>query len=146
MTDLKKPSMTETELNRNKPITPAEAYDRYGAMAYGIILQIVPQTHLAQEILVEVFASPLLKACNSYPFSYAVCIIKLARSKAIEARRKVGSYISDPLTEPELLTERVFELTFRQGLTPEEVAERLQITKSEVLKSFHAFFVTSNNI
>lgn len=121
-------------------MTSLEVYDKYGSMAYGIILQIIPQPNLAQEVLVNVFSSPLLQSCNSYPFSFAACVIKLARSKAVEAKRKlmsIGSFSADGMEKtPEL----IFDLAFRQGFSPDEVAEKLNITKSEVLKAFHEFF------
>jgi DNA-directed RNA polymerase specialized sigma24 family protein len=126
-----------------------EIYDRYGAMAYGIILQIIPQPHLAQEVLVSVFSSPQLQSCNSYPFTFAVCVIKLARAKAVEARRKLtalthieeGEVSENGSQSPQA----IFDLAFRQGFTPDEVAGKLNITKSEVLRSFHEFFKTYQN-
>jgi len=128
------------------PMTSLEVYDKYGAMAYGIILQIIPQTNLAQEVLVNVFSSPLLQSCNSYPFTFAACVIKLARSKAIEAKRKlmtIGSFNADGIyKEQETTPELIFDLAFRQGFSPEEVAEKLNISKSDVLKAFHEFFKT----
>lgn len=126
------------------PLSSLEVYDKYGAMAYGIILQIIPQPHLAQEVLVNVFSSPLLQSCNSYPFTFAVCVIKLARAKAVEANRKlmtIGAINHDGNTHTQEKTpELIFDLAFRQGYTPEEVAEKLHISKSEVLKAFHEFF------
>src|SRR5690606_16151487 len=128
------------------PLTSLQVYDKYGAMAYGIILQIVPQPNLAQEVLVNVFSSPLLQSCNSYPFTFAVCIIKLARAKAVEAKRKlmtIGTYNAEHAQNSQKNTpELIFDLAFRQGFSPEEVAEKLHISKSEVLKAFHEFFKT----
>jgi hypothetical protein len=129
-------------------LTTLEAYDQFASMAYGIILQIVPQTHIAQEILVSVFSSPLLQSCNSYPFTFAVCVIKLARSKAVEAKRKMGElspYDGEHKLTDDRSPENIFDLSFRQGYTPDEVAEKLQISKSEVLKAFHDFFKTPRN-
>ena len=127
-----------------------EVYDKYGAMAYGIILQIIPQPHLAQEILVSVFSSPQLQACNSYPFSFAVCVIKLARAKAVEAKRKMiaiaPKVIEDSSYSNDQSPQLIFDLAFREGYTPEEVAEKLQISKSEVLKAFHDFFKSYRNL
>jgi len=135
---------------KSSPLSSLEVYDKYGAMAYGIILQIIPQPHLAQEVLVNVFSSPLLQACNSYPFTFAVCVIKLARSKAVEAKRKLLSLA--PLSNDHIFArkdqsspEQIFDLAFRQGFTPDEVAEKLGIPKSEVLKAFHEFFKSYRN-
>lgn len=133
---------------RNRNLTSVEVYDEYGAMAYGIILQILPQPHLAQEVLVNVFASPQLQSCNSYPFTFAVCVIKLARAKAVEAKRRLmalqpeqdnGGGFADKSPQ------RIFDLAFRQGFTPDEVAEKLSITKPEVLRAFHEFFKGAHN-
>jgi AraC-like DNA-binding protein len=133
----------------NKPLTSLEIYDRYSAMAYGIILQIVPQHHLAQEILVNVFASPQLQACNSYPFSFAACVIKLARTKAVEAKKKLMELDTDTesmsVENSDKSPQRIFDLAFRQGFTPDEVAQKLFISKSEVLKAFHDFFKSYRN-
>jgi hypothetical protein len=129
-------------------LTTLEVYDQYGAMAYGIILQIIPQPHLAQEVLVNVFSSPLLQSCNSYPFTFAVCVIKLARAKAVEAKRQmmaIAPHNSDNgHSSPESTPEVIFDLAFRQGYSPDEVAEKLQISKPEVLKAFHEFFKSFN--
>jgi hypothetical protein len=131
------------------PLTSLEVYDKYGAMAYGIILQIVPQPHLAQEILVNVFASPQLQACNSYPFTFAVCIIKLARAKAVEAKKKLMAIGTDSVENTfenlDKSPSHIFDLSFRQGFTPDEVAQKLQISKSEVLKALHDFFKSYRN-
>ena len=131
------------------PLTSLEVYDKFGAMAYGIILQIVPQPHLAQEILVNVFASPQLQACNSYPFTFAVCVIKLARAKAVEAKKKLMAIGTDgsehALENHDRSPQRIFDLAFRQGFTPDEVAQKLQISKSEVLKAFHDFLKSYRN-
>lgn len=130
------------------PLTTLEVYDQYGAMAYGIILQIVPQPHLAQEILVNVFSSPLLQSCNSYPFTFAVCVIKLARAKAVEAKKQMMAIApshKDNNVSAENTPELIFDLAFRQGYSPDEIAEKLQISRSEVLKAFHEFFKSFPN-
>jgi hypothetical protein len=131
-----------------RALTPIEVYDQYGSMAYGIILQMVPQPHIAQEILVSVFSSPLLLACNSYPFTFAVCVIKLARAKAVEAKRRLGqlAVLHHETASLEKFPELVFDLSFRQGYTPDEVAEQLQLPKTEVLKAFHEFFKSTLNV
>lgn len=130
-------------------LTSLEIYDKYGAMAYGIILQIIPQPHLAQEVLISVFSSPLLQSCNSYPFTFAVCIIKLARAKAMEAKNKLTA-ISSPALDirsdaADKSPQQIFDLAFCQGFSPDEVAEKLNISKSEVLRSLHAFFKSNRD-
>ena len=134
---------------KNNQLTSLEVYDKFGAMAYGIILQIIPQPHLAQEILVNVFSSPQLQSCNSYPFTFAVCVIKLARAKAVEAKRKLMSIapenIESAYNREDSSPQVIFDLAFRQGYTPDEVAQKLNIPKSEVLKAFHDFFKSHRN-
>ncbi|WP_221390465.1 RNA polymerase sigma factor [Dyadobacter sp. NIV53] len=136
-------------VTKTSQLTSVEIYDKYGAMAYGIILQILPQPHLAQEVLVNVFSSPLLQSCNSYPFSFAVCVIKLARAKAIEAKQKLMSIAphnpENDLNHYDQSPELIFNLAFREGYTPEEVAMKLNISKLEVLKAFHDFFKSYRN-
>ncbi|GGM99714.1 hypothetical protein GCM10010967_37140 [Dyadobacter beijingensis] len=134
-------------LSKPKTLTSLEVYDLYGSMAYGIILQILPQVHLAQEVLVSVFSSPQLQSCNSYPFTFAACVIKLARAKAVEAKRKLTALA--PIgehTSGDASPQSIFDLAFRQGFTPEEVAGKLNISKSEVLRSFHEFFKSYRNV
>jgi hypothetical protein len=151
MNELERVNNGTTSPQLNKPVnslTNVEIYDQYGSLAYGIILQIVPQPHLAQEILISVFSSPMLKACNSYPFTFAVCVIKLARQKAVEAKNKLTEIA--PLGENSYSAQdkspaAIFDLSFRQGYSPDEVATRLQLSKSEVLKAFHDFFKSSRN-
>ena len=134
-------------LSKPKTLTSLEVYDQYGAMAYGIILQILPQVHVAQEVLVSVFSSPQLQSCNSYPFTFAACVIKLARAKAVEAKRKLtalapaGAENAYGDTSPQ----SIFDLAFRQGFTPDEVADKLNISKNDVLRSFHEFFKSYRN-
>lgn len=134
-------------LSKPKTLTSLEVYDQYGAMAYGIILQILPQVHLAQEVLVSVFSSPQLQSCNSYPFTFAACVIKLAREKAVEAKKKLTALtpIGTEYIPGDTSPQSIFDLAFRQGFTPEEVAGKLNISKSEVLRSFHEFFKSYRN-
>ncbi len=130
-------------------LTSLEIYDKFGPLAYGIILQIIPQPQVAQEVLVSVFSSPLLQACNSYPFTFAVCVIKLARTKAVEAKHKltqaVGIISSQDNVPVDKSPEAIFDLSFRQGYTTDQVAEKLSLSKTEVVKAFHDFFKSSRN-
>ena len=129
-------------------LSAVEIYDKFGAMAYGIVLQIIPQPQLAQEILADVFSSPLLLTCNSYPFSYAACVIKLARAKAVEAKRRammLSSQDSASADIEEATPQHIFELAFCNGYSPDEVADKLSISKLEVLKALHNFFKTQRS-
>lgn len=121
-------------------------YDKYSSMAYGIILNILPDPTMAQEVLLNLFASSQLKACDNYPFSYAGCVIKLARSKALEAKAKVVSLSPGSEDgEANLVNspDTIFDLSFRKGLSIDLVAERLNISRQDVLKGIHVFFKTN---
>lgn len=121
-------------------------YDKYSSMAYGIILNILPDPKMAQEVLLNIFASSQLKACDSYPFSYAGCVIKLARAQALEAKQKVASLSSfseDGVGGEVNSPENIFDLSFRKGLSLDLVAERLNISRQDVLKGIHVFFKTN---
>jgi hypothetical protein len=118
-------------------------YDKYSSMAYGIILSIIPDHKIAQEVLLNLFASAQLRSCDDYPFSFTGCVIKLARSKALEAKAKVASLSSNPDDGQQNLVnspDTIFDLSFRHGMSLELVAERLSISKEDVLKGIHLFF------
>ncbi len=118
-------------------------YEKYGAMAYGVILQIIPQPELAQQVMVDLFASPQLEQCIKAPTSPGCNIVRLARSKALEANLRATS--SAPLSEPpqskdDNAASLVFDLSFRQGYPLRTVAERLQIPYADVMKSIRNYF------
>lgn len=117
-------------------------YDRYGSMAYGIILQIVPQPRLAQEVLVDLFASPDIQSYVNYPGNVAVSIIRLAREKALNAKTKLAAHLPTP-TEPamtnENLPEVVFNLSFRHSYSLDAIAEKFQLARTDVLKAIHNY-------
>jgi hypothetical protein len=119
-------------------------YEKFGAMAYGVILQIIPQPELAQQVLVDLFASPEIDQCLKAPTSLACNIIRLARTKALEANRIATS--ANPLpTEPQQSgndnTEKlIFDLSFRQGYALGAIAEQLQMPYADVMKSIRDYF------
>jgi len=119
-------------------------YETYGAMAYGVILQIVPQPDLAQQVLVDLFVSPQLERCMESPASPGCSIVRLARSKALEASRTTGtlppSFSEYKTNEKETTEKLVFDLSFRQGHSLGTIAERLQIPYSDVMKSIRNYF------
>lgn len=121
-------------------------YDQYGSVAYGIILQILPQAHLAQEVLVDLFASPELGVYQSQPSGMALAIVRIARTKALAAKAKltptVPSFSDESVTMTADLPKKIFDLSFCQGCTPEQIAERLQISKADVLVAIHTYFKT----
>lgn len=114
-------------------------YQQYGSVAYGVILQIVPQPHHAQEILVDVFASPELQAKLPTSAHTTCTIVRLAREKAIKYQQWQHlpfRILPEPATQPE----HVFNLLFYQNQSPDSIAEQLQIQRSAVSKSIREFF------
>lgn len=71
---------------------------------------------------------------------------KLARAKALEAKQKVASLSSfseDGVVAEVNSPENIFDLSFRKGLSLDLVAERLNISRQDVLKGIHVFFKTN---
>ncbi len=120
-------------------------YDRYGSMAYGIILQIIPQPQQAEKVLVELFTASDLQSSVAYPGNIALEIIRMARAKALEARDQSGLSLMQPETSgipsKTNLPEVVFDMTFRQGYSIDAVAEKLQLAKGDVLKAIRDYYV-----
>ncbi|WP_381503932.1 RNA polymerase sigma factor [Spirosoma flavum] len=117
-------------------------YDRYGSMAYGLILQIIPEPDLAQAVLVDLFTSPQLKSYAETPSQVAGEIIRLARNKALIAKPiHTTPSLSIPVsTTNDNTAKLVFDLSFCQGYTPEAIAEKLQLSRTNVLKSIYTYF------
>ncbi len=129
----------------SKPTDQLGLYDAYGSVAYGVILQILPQVNLAQEVLIDLFSSPELTAGLEQPGSIAVHIIRLARTKALAAKTKstatdVPSFPNESVTTTADLPKLIFTLSFCEGCTPEQIAEQLHISKSDVLTAIHTHF------
>ncbi|GAB2586029.1 sigma-70 RNA polymerase sigma factor region 4 domain-containing protein [Spirosoma areae] len=120
-------------------------YEQYGSMAYGLILQILPNNpEVAQTVLVDVFSSPELKALAEKSTRPAGELIRLVRANALEARQ--STMASTPLPAKSLqatndTTEKlVFDLSFCQGYTPDAIAESLQLSRPNVLKAIYSYF------
>lgn len=125
-------------LNRASTEPILSLYDQYGAMAYGVILQIIPQEQLAQEVLVELFnTSPLLNCGDNV--SNAICIIRNARIKAIDFKNRFNSLLSsnegESHSKNESLPNRIFDLAFKQGLSLEIIAVKLGLSKEDTMKA-----------
>lgn len=117
-------------------------YDRYGAMAYGVITQIVPQPAIAQTVLVELFASSQVAFLPTVtPTQTACAIVRLARLKAIEARQEVPvlSGFDTNADRNDNLPELVFDLSFNQGYRLEFVAQRLEMKYLDVLQAMRQY-------
>lgn len=115
-------------------------YDTYGSLAYGVILQIIPQQEVAQEVLVNLFTSPQLNQCVESPATTSCAIIRLARQQALEASRSLPSFSAQLPIEKNNLPKTIFDLSFRQGYEPRIIAEQLQIPYAEVIKSIRDYF------
>lgn len=119
-------------------------YNRFGAMAYGVILQIIPQEHVAQEVLLDIFSSAELATAlqeNTHPTG---TIIRLARLKALQIKEKTLSRTSSKELSSDgrgYLPEHIFDLSFRQGYTPDAIAGHLGISKPEVLKAIREYIL-----
>ena len=114
-------------------------YDKYGSVAYGVILKIIPQQQQAQEVLVDLFASPDLQAALTPSANTTCVIVRLARAKALAYCQK--NQLPVPTLPEEIRqSELIFNLLFYQNQTPESIAERLQIQRSAVFGAVREFF------
>ncbi|RAK03149.1 hypothetical protein LX87_01271 [Larkinella arboricola] len=121
------------------PTDQRALFDRFGAMAYGVILQILPQTHLAQEALLDVFTSLSLSSFSTSSTSPALAIIRLARLKALERKARTSepdAASAEPSSSAGRFSpEFIFDLSFRQGYSFDAISEQLDISKPEILKA-----------
>ncbi len=114
-------------------------YERYGALAYGVILQLIPEVSLAQEVLVDVFTSPQLLTCNENERDKTLCVVRTARAKAIAYKQQnMPNQVIE--IKGQSLPEQVFNLAFHQGLSPDAIAETLAIPREAVLKAINEHF------
>lgn len=136
-----KPVLNDVSLT----IDRLDLYEKYGAMAYGIILQIVPQPELAQQALVTLFLSPQLEQCIGPLSSPACAIIRLARLMALEVNptslsAKTGFPDTTTDLDEENKSKQIFDLSFCQGYELSTIAERLKIPYTEVMASIRNYF------
>ncbi|MFD2571618.1 hypothetical protein ACFSUS_13315 [Spirosoma soli] len=120
-------------------------YDQYGSMAYGIILRILRQPEIAQQVLVDLFASPELASSGDFIKNPAVTIIRLARQKALDVQSPTVKETPPSFQEKEKLSDLIFDLSFRQGYTPEAVAQQLQISYTDVMQAIRDHFAYLRN-
>ncbi|GGD44319.1 hypothetical protein GCM10011514_05330 [Emticicia aquatilis] len=113
-------------------------YDKYGAMAYGVILQIIPQEELAQEVLVELFNTSSLINCTE-GLSDAICIIRNARTKALEFKSRLNALLPNSEdtnhSDSDSLPNLIFNLAFKQGLSLDIIAVKLGLSKEAAMKA-----------
>lgn len=133
-------SLAAQEVTRGKDCL--SLYDRYGSLAYGIILQIIPEPELAQAVLIDLFTSPPLKSYAEEMSPVSRDIIRLARAKALDsrpARLTKSLTIQDAITN-DTIGKLVFDLSFYKGYSIEEIATKLQLSKTTVLTLIHDYF------
>ena len=127
----------KTALQTDPPdIDRIALYDRYCSLAYGVIVQIIPQPELAQRVLVDLFASVDQQSISSST-NVGCTLIRLARQKALDAKQETSS---KELTTGDKSPKHVFNLSFYQGHKPELIAEKLQIPYSSVLTTIRDYF------
>lgn len=117
-------------------------YDRYGAMAYGVIMQIIPQPDLAQKVLIDLFASPEIVSLPDSPSQAACAIVRMARTKALSAKSVEIPALAEFKLTPNIdanLPELVFDLSFNKGFKLDAIAERLELTYFDVLKAIREY-------
>lgn len=129
---------TSNLLRNTNTKPPLSLYDQYGAMAYGVILQIIPHEQLAQEVLVDLFNSLTFHNCGE-GVSNAICILRNARIKAIEFSNRFKSLLpaneNESIVDKDALPKLIFDLAFKQGIPLDVVAEKLEITKDDAMKA-----------
>ncbi|MVM35348.1 hypothetical protein GO755_35325 [Spirosoma sp. HMF4905] len=117
-------------------------YDRYGSLAYGVILQIIPEPEIAQTVLIDLFSSSQVLSYTEDSRQVSSKIIRLARAKALEARPD-GFNKSVSIQEASVnddMGKLVFDLSFYKGFTIEEIADKLQLSKTNVLSTIYTYF------
>ena len=117
-------------------------YDQYGAMSYGVIMQIVSEPELAQAVLIDLFVSPQITSLHNAQPHTACAIVRMARMKALEAKSGesiVSAGLETQSGPNENLPKLVFDLSFNKGFRLETIAERLEITYLDVLKAMRAY-------
>ena len=117
-------------------------YDCYGGLAYGIILQILPEPEQAQRVLIDLFSSPQVKAYTEFSNRVSSGIIRLAREKALAARpiTLTKPLISSPTAVNDTTDKSVFDLSFCKGYTVDEIADKLQLSRAIVLTKISSYF------
>ncbi len=113
-------------------------YDQYGAMAYGVITQIIPEPDIAQTLLINLFASSQVLSLPDSPAQTACAIVRMARLKALEAMSAESMVPASFGPQPgpnDNLPKLVFDLSFTKGFKLEAIAERLGMTCLDVQKA-----------
>jgi hypothetical protein len=130
-----------TSLDATKRATLFAMYDRYGSMAYGIILRIIPEPERAQAVLIDLFSSPPLTPLADLTTPTGSEIVRLARMKALMARSESSAQPPSSVTNTNDTAEKVvFDLSFSQGYSLEAISDKLHMPRTNVLKSIYTYF------
>ncbi|GAB3999135.1 hypothetical protein GCM10028807_48500 [Spirosoma daeguense] len=142
MESLKQVGSPPARIKNNADDSLLSLYDRYSSLAYGVILQIIPEQALAQKVLVDLFSSEEVKSYAQDPIAANGKLIRLARNKALEARpaHLIKTFAIDALTVSDDLGKLVFELSFYQGYSIPEIAEKLKLPSADVMKTLSTYF------
>jgi len=145
-------------LQRRDPQALAELYDRYGRLAFSLILRVVRDTGIAEDLVQETFLRVWnrVQGFNAEKGSLGPWLLAVARNRAIDYLRSAGGRMRNALELEEtehpslsmdleqqiLLSDKarrirgaleklsppqrqVIELSYFEGLSQSEVAERL---------------------
>ncbi|WP_018620023.1 hypothetical protein [Spirosoma luteum] len=117
-------------------------YDRYGGLAYGLILQIIPEPEQAQRILIDLFSSPQVKVYTEFSNRVSIGIIRLAREKALAARPPAStkSPTVSTIAVNDTTDKLVFDLSFYKGHTIDEIADKMHLSRASVLTKISSYF------
>ena len=143
MNELERSAGNDAFRQHRPPIDQRALYDRFGALAYGVILQILPQSLLAQEALLSVFSADQLPYFSNSSVNPAISVIRIARAKALELKEKTAereAARAEPFSvNSSYSPEYIFDLSFRQGYSFEAISEQSGLSRPELVKAIRDF-------
>lgn len=118
-------------------------FEQFGAVAYGVILQIIPNEKHAQEVLIRLFSDSILDKCKKCAASKIACVVKCSRLAALEFK-KLSNFNSNAEENRENtnLSHIIFNLSFRDGYSLDAIAAKFSISKQATLKYIQDYFKT----
>ena len=119
-------------LQRREPQALAELYDRYGRLAYGLILRVVRDTGIAEDLVQETFLRVWnrVQGFDAQKGAIGPWLLAVARNRAIDYIRSAGGRERNNIVKAavEKLSShqrQVIELAYFEGLSQTEMAERM---------------------
>lgn len=117
-------------------------FEQFGAIAYGIILQIIPNEKDAQEVLVKLFSGSILEKCRQCDVIKIACIVKNARLASLEFNRFSNLCLpAEENVENTNLSNTIFNLSFKLGNSLDAIASKLSISKQATMKYIKEYFM-----